>query len=147
MRGEIRLLAPSSQPSRKRLPTGKHRGQGFSVFSTGHPRELTEKEGEIDLLGVKEIETLCSDLGWGLRWQTELGPEASDVSVVESLGISGERGVGDLNRLTRILRQQWQQSLGETGEIPEPDVGLVLPGIAPTGVDGAKDALASGRCP
>ena len=70
-----------------------------------------------------------------------LARKRTDILSAESFRISGENCFGNLGRFTRVLSQQGQQGFRETGDVPEPDVRLVAPGIATAGVDGTEDAL------
>ena len=139
--GGVRFATPCGKPFFEGLTAGKHRRKRFGIVSLGDTCEVTEKEGEIDRLGAQEIETFLDELDGCLRRETKFGAEAGDVLAAESLRISRERGFGDRGCLTRILRKQRPQGLREAGEVPEPDVRLVAPGIARTVVDGAEDAL------
>ena len=82
--GGVGIAPPFRQPSVKGLTAGKHRSQRFRILSAGDSCEVTEKEGEIDLLGAEEIETLPDELHWRLRWEAAFGAEAGDVLAAES---------------------------------------------------------------
>ena len=51
--GGIGFATPSGEPFLKRLTAGKHRRKRFRILATGDTCQLTEKEGEIDLLGAE----------------------------------------------------------------------------------------------
>jgi hypothetical protein len=51
--GGVGFAAPFGEPWRKQLTAGKHRLDRCGILSAGDTRKVTEKEGEIDLVGAE----------------------------------------------------------------------------------------------
>ena len=62
--GGIGLITPFGEPFSERLTAGKHRSKRVRILAASDTREVPEEEGEIDLLGAKQIETLFDQLSW-----------------------------------------------------------------------------------
>ena len=103
--GGVGFPPPLGEPLSKSLSAGKHRRERCRILSAGDTCEVTEKEGEIDLLGAEQVETFLNERDGRLRWETEFGAEAGDVLAPESLRISGENCLGNPGRFAMILRQ------------------------------------------
>ena len=136
--------SPACQPCIGRARIGEQRTQGRLVAG-GCVRESPPPDGEIQLLGMKQIQPVFNQPGIGtvvVRFAS-MKPELDTLSAKQVPAElrrerNDDRG-GHRDRLLWIVRQEGQQRFGQTCKIPARNVGLVAEGVASLVVDGAED--------
>ena len=107
----------------------------------GIPPQGADRVGKVGVgLGHRPQEDVAQ-LGIALMrfHDTQLGPEAGVIGVLETLGEPVDGALGLLDGLVWAIVEERQQRLGQTREVPLADPGLVAVGVAPMAVDRAVD--------